>query len=169
MGFALWLHLHMCNQTFLFFCQYSLRLPWRSPMVSSLSGWNISCVSLLWGIFWTSECFNPQVGQDRSVGTLELQEQSLSDEGCCCWRNTPLPGPPVGSSEMCSTQFPSSFQWAWASVSLSSDPFLTYPLMTLLPFQSLFQASFQDHLLKTLLAPKTLMLGLILRESKLSQ
>lgn len=64
---------------------------------------NTSCVSLLWGIFWTSECFNPQVDQDRSVGKLRHQEQSFTNGGCCCWRNTLLPGPSVGSCEIYST------------------------------------------------------------------
>lgn len=81
MGFALWLHLHMCNQTFLFFCQYSLRLPWRSPMVSSLSGWNTSCVSLLWGIFLDIWVFQSTSGSGQKYGDVRTSGAILKRWG----------------------------------------------------------------------------------------
>lgn len=132
MAFAPWLQLPVCGRHAYSACP-------GSPTVSSPSGQSASCVSLLWGIFWTSECLSPQVGQDRSVATLNQWGALLMEK------------------------YPSFFhrQWkvlrralhAFSAVFLglspsfpSSDPFLNVPLLAFLPFQTLLLASSQCFL-----------------------
>lgn len=159
-------HTCVCADT-LAVCQSSVSLKVTSGQFPFR--WKAPCVSLLQGIFWTSECLSPQMGQDRSVGKLKLQEQSLPSEGHC-WRNPSLPRPAVGSSEVCSH---TSATFCGVGPRLpTAVALLTVAFSGFAVFPASAQPSSQCFLgppSQKLLVPKSLTLGLSLRESKLSQ